>query len=51
MPRALEVGVRKAMGAGQALREALTAGPFRVAAEDTAGDVRAVELDGIRCGF
>ena len=39
-------GYRCRYGLNPALRAALTAGPLRVAAEDEAGDVRAVELDG-----
>lgn len=33
-------------GLNPAIRHALTSGPLRIAAEDAAGDVRAVELDG-----
>lgn len=39
-------GYRCRYGLNPALRDALTAGPLRIAAEDEAGDVRAVELDG-----
>jgi CTP synthase (UTP-ammonia lyase) len=39
-------GYRCRFGLNPAFRDALTAGPLRVAAEDEAGDVRAVELDG-----
>jgi CTP synthase (UTP-ammonia lyase) len=39
-------GYRCRYGLNPAFRDALTAGPLRVAAEDEAGDVRAVELDG-----
>lgn len=39
-------GYRCRYGLNPAFRAALTAGPLRVAAEDEAGDVRAVELDG-----
>jgi CTP synthase (UTP-ammonia lyase) len=39
-------GDRCRYGLNPAFRDALTAGPLRVAAEDEAGDVRAVELDG-----
>ncbi|HYR12515.1 MAG TPA: CTP synthase [Longimicrobium sp.] len=39
-------GYRCRYGLNPALRDALTAGPLRVAAEDEAGEVRAVELDG-----
>jgi CTP synthase (UTP-ammonia lyase) len=39
-------GYRCRYGLNPAFRAALTAGPLRVAAEDDAGDVRAVELDG-----
>jgi CTP synthase (UTP-ammonia lyase) len=39
-------GYRCRYGLNPAFRDALTAGPLRVAAEDGAGDVRAVELDG-----
>lgn len=39
-------GYRCRFGLNPAVREAFTAGPLRVAAEDAAGDVRAVELDG-----
>lgn len=39
-------GYRCRYGLNPAFRDALTAGPLRVAAEDDAGDVRAVELDG-----
>lgn len=44
-PEAVE-GYRCRYGLNPAVRDALTAGPLRVAAEDEAGDVRAVELDG-----
>lgn len=39
-------GYRCRYGLNPAFRDALTAGPLRVTAEDEAGDVRAVELDG-----
>jgi len=39
-------GYRCRYGLNPMVRDALTAGPLRVAAEDEAGDVRAVELDG-----
>ena len=39
-------GYRCRYGLNPAVRDALTAGPLRVAAQDEAGDVRAVELDG-----
>jgi CTP synthase (UTP-ammonia lyase) len=39
-------GYRCRYGLNPEFRDALTAGPLRVAAEDEAGDVRAVELDG-----
>lgn len=39
-------GYRCRFGLNPAFRDALTAGPLRVAAEDGTGDVRAVELDG-----
>jgi CTP synthase (UTP-ammonia lyase) len=39
-------GYRCRYGLNPAFRAALTAGPLRVAAEDDAGDVRGVELDG-----
>jgi CTP synthase (UTP-ammonia lyase) len=39
-------GYRCRYGLNPAFRHALTAGPLRVAAEDEAGDVRAVELEG-----
>ena len=39
-------GYRCRYGLNPAFRDALTAGPLRVAADDEAGDVRAVELDG-----
>lgn len=44
-PEAVE-GYRCRYGLNPAFRAALTAGPLRVAAEDEAGDVRGVELDG-----
>ena len=44
-PAAVE-GYHCRYGLDPELRAALTAGPLRVAAEDEAGDVRAVELDG-----
>lgn len=44
VPGAVE-GYRCRYGLNPALRDALTAGPLRVAGEDEAGDVRAVELD------
>jgi CTP synthase (UTP-ammonia lyase) len=39
-------GYRCRYGLNPAFRDALTAGPLRIAAEDAAGDVRGVELDG-----
>jgi CTP synthase (UTP-ammonia lyase) len=39
-------GYRCRYGLNPVFRDALTAGPLRVAAEDEAGDVRAVEFDG-----
>ena len=39
-------GYRCRYGLNPAFREALVSGPLRVAAEDDAGDVRALELDG-----
>ncbi|MGH6929324.1 MAG: CTP synthase C-terminal region-related (seleno)protein, partial [Dongiaceae bacterium] len=39
-------GYRCRYGLNPAFREALASGPLRVAAEDDAGDVRALELDG-----
>lgn len=44
VPEAVE-GYRCRYGLNPAVREALTAGPLRIAAEDDAGDARAVELD------
>lgn len=44
-PEAVE-GYRCRYGLNPTVRDALTVGPLRVAAEDEAGDVRAVELDG-----
>jgi len=44
-PEAVE-GYHCRYGLNPAFRAALTGGPLRVAAEDEAGDVRAVELDG-----
>jgi CTP synthase (UTP-ammonia lyase) len=41
-----EEGYRCRYGLNPAFRKALVSGPLRVAAEDDAGDVRAIELDG-----
>ena len=41
-----EEGYHCRYGLNPGIRDALTSGPLRVAAEDAAGDVRAVELDG-----
>jgi len=41
-----EEGYHCSYGPDPAFRDAIAAGPLRVAAEDDAGDVRAVELDG-----